>query len=172
MDDGPKEISRDDRELLDRLHDSGPLTLGQLAEMVGRPAPPEGAGAVRNTLSKWAGTSREADANRARRLERNGSILGYRAVLAPNRNELDQIAFVQVALRAMDAETLGAFREAVRAIREIEACHMTAGDFNYLLQVRTKTIPTFRALLTDQIASLPGVARTATIIAMETVKEA
>lgn len=172
MDDSPRDRARKDRDLLDRLHDSGPLTLGQLAEMVGRPAPPEGAGAVRSQISKLVGTSREAVANRARRLEREGSILGYRAVLAPNRNDLDQVAFVQVALRAMDGDTLVAFRDAVRAIREIEACHMTAGDFNYLLHVRTKTIRAFRDLLTDRIAPLPGVARTATIIAMETVKEA
>ena len=172
MDEDPRERRRKDRELLERLRRSEPVTLGALAELVGRPPPPEGAGAVRGRLSKWVGTSREADANRARRLERDGAILGYRAVLDPARLDLDHLGFVQIALDAFDEETLERFREAVRAVPEIERCHMTLGAFHYLLQVRTKDLAAFRALLTGALAALPAVSRMEATVALETVKEA
>ena len=48
---------------------------------------------------------------------------------------------------------------------------MIAGNFDYLLKVRTADIRKYRLVLGEKISSLPHVASTSTFVAMETVRE-
>jgi len=48
---------------------------------------------------------------------------------------------------------------------------MIAGNFDYLLKIRTNNINTYRLLLSEKISSLPNVASTSTFVSMESVKE-
>jgi Lrp/AsnC family leucine-responsive transcriptional regulator len=48
---------------------------------------------------------------------------------------------------------------------------MIAGNFDYLLKVRTRDIRTYRTELAEKISSLPHVASTSTFVSMETVRE-
>jgi len=48
---------------------------------------------------------------------------------------------------------------------------MIAGNFDYLLKVRTRNIRTYRIELAERISSLPHVASTSTFVSMETVCE-
>ena len=49
---------------------------------------------------------------------------------------------------------------------------MIAGDFDYLLKVRTRDIHEYRRVMGDQISGLPCVKQTHTYVVMEVVKEA
>ena len=64
------------------------------------------------------------------------------------------------------------FNAAVRAIPEVEECHMIASSFDYLLKVRTSDMRRYRTVLGEKISSLPHVANTSTFVVMETVREA
>ena len=66
---------------------------------------------------------------------------------------------------------LQAFNRAVRALPEIEECHMIAGSYDYLLTVRTVNMRRFRRILGEYISTLPHVASTSTFVVMEPVKE-
>ena len=66
-------------------------------------------------------------------------------------------------------KALGAFNQAVRAIPEVEACHMIAGGFDYLIKVRTSDIFAYRQVLGEQLSRLPNVASTSTYISMQSV---
>ena len=81
------------------------------------------------------------------------------------------MAFVQVTLSTTTSEALDAFNAAVRGAREIEACHMIAGGFDYLLKVRVKDVAAYRKALSETVSNLPYVAQTSTFMAMEIVKE-
>ena len=59
--------------------------------------------------------------------------------------------------------------QAVRAIPEVEACHMIAGGFDYLIKVRTSDIFAYRQVLGEQLSRLPNVASTSTYISMQSV---
>ncbi|WP_367272703.1 Lrp/AsnC family transcriptional regulator [Amaricoccus sp.] len=108
---------------------------------------------------------------RFRRLVRDGFIQGFRAVVDPSRMGLHHVAFTEVKLSTTSDEALKAFNPAVRSIPEIEACHMTAGRFDYLLKVRTEDIARYRLVLGERISSLPHVADTSTSVVLEVVKE-
>lgn len=143
------ELDKFDYKILNILKENGRITLTELSSRVGLSATPCQA--------------------RMRKLERDGYIQGYRAVLNPERLDLSHVAFVQVKLSDTKEKALRAFSDAVVDVREVEQCHMIAGGFDYLLKVRTKDISSYRKVLGEQISGLPHVAQTSTFVVMESV---
>lgn len=122
-------------------------------------------------LAKRIGLSKSPTQARLRRLEQEGVIRGYRALLDPIRLGLDHVAFVEVRLTETRESALEAFNAAVARIPEIEQCHLIAGNFDYLMKIRTQDMQDYRRVLAEQISTLPHVSKTSTYVAMEAVKE-
>lgn len=122
-------------------------------------------------LAKRIGLSKSPTQARLRRLEETGIIIGYRALLDPIRLGLDHVAFVEVRLSDTREAALTAFNLSVARVSEIEQAHMIAGNFDYLLKVRTRDMTDYRKFLGEVISTLPYVANTSTYVAMEAVKE-
>lgn len=122
-------------------------------------------------LAKKVGLSKTPCQTRMKRLQAEGYILGYRAVLDPARLGMAHVAFVEVELSDTREAALRAFNEAARAVPEIEQCHMIAGAFDYLLKVRSVDIADYRRVLGEVISRLPHVEATSTHVSMETVKD-
>ncbi|MCY1128247.1 MULTISPECIES: Lrp/AsnC ligand binding domain-containing protein [unclassified Frigidibacter] len=146
------DLDRFDQAILRALSGEGRMTMTDLARKIGLTKTPTQA--------------------RVKRLEEMGVIAGYRAVLSPIRMGLAHVAFVEVRLSDTREAALQAFNRAVRAVPEIEECHMMASSFDYLLKVRTGDIQDYRRILGERISTLPHVASTSTFVAMEAVKEA
>jgi Lrp/AsnC family leucine-responsive transcriptional regulator len=144
-------LVRIDRKILSSLQNDGRLSMAELANAVG--------------------LSKTPVAARVRRLEREGYIRGYTALVDHDRLGEGHIAFVQVKLSDTRSAALEAFNKAVLKVPEIEQCHMIASSFDYLLKVRTKDIAAYRRVLGERISALPHVAQTSTFVAMETVKD-
>jgi Lrp/AsnC family leucine-responsive transcriptional regulator len=140
-----------DFKILDQLSSDSKTTLKQLSEQVGLSSSPLQA--------------------RIKRLEKEGYIRGYTAQLDYTKLGQDHIAFVQVTLSDTRANALAAFNAAISQLKSVEQCHMIAGNFDYLLKVRTKDIRAYREELAEKISSLPHVASTSTFVSMETVRE-
>lgn len=122
-------------------------------------------------LARRVGLSKSPVQARLKRLEAQGVITGYRAVLDHVRMGEAHVAFVEVKLSDTREAALQAFNRAVLAVPEIEECHMIASRFDYLLKVRTTDIQSYRRVLAERISALPHVASTSTYVAMEAVKE-
>lgn len=122
-------------------------------------------------LSRRVNLSKTPCQARMKRLEQDGYILGYRAVINPTRLGLPHVAFVEVRLSDTRKAALDAFNKAVRALPEVEQAHMIASSFDYLLKVRTKDIAAYREVLGEKISALPHVAHTSTHVSMEAVKD-
>lgn len=122
-------------------------------------------------LSDRVGLSKTPCHARLKKLEQNGFILGYHALLDPAKLGREHIAFVEIKLSDTRAAALKAFNQAVIDVPEIEQCHMIAGGFDYLLKIRTEDISTYRRLLGETISALPYIAQTSTFVAMESVKD-
>ncbi|MDZ5696785.1 MULTISPECIES: Lrp/AsnC family transcriptional regulator [Phyllobacteriaceae] len=144
-------LDRIDRNILDTLSKDGRLSIAALAKRVG--------------LSK---TPVQA---RLRRLEKDGFIRGYAAIIDRERMGEGHIAFIQVTLSDTRSTALEAFNRAALAMPEIDQCHMIAGSFDYLLKVRTRDIRSYRRVLGEKLSELPHVSHTSTFVAMETVKD-
>ncbi len=122
-------------------------------------------------LSRRVGLTKTPCAVRLRRLQKSGVIRGYHAELDPEAVGAGHIVVVQVLLSSTSAQDLKRFNEAVMRIPEIESCHMIAGDFDYLLKVRTRDITEYRKVMGERISELPCVKQTHTYVVMEVVKD-
>ena len=122
-------------------------------------------------LARRIGMSKSPCQVRLKRLQEQGYILGFRAVLDPRKLSREHVAFTEVKLSDTREQALQAFNDAVQKIPEIEQCHMIAGSFDYLLKVRTADITAYRLILGERISSLPHVANTSTFVAMQSVKD-
>jgi Lrp/AsnC family leucine-responsive transcriptional regulator len=109
---------------------------------------------------------------RVKRLERDGYIEGFRAIVSKERLGLGHLTVVQVALAASASEnSLANFNKAVHAIEEVEVCLMIAGSFDYLMLIRTRDIGHFRIVLEEKVNRLPGILQTNSFAVMETVRD-
>ena len=122
-------------------------------------------------LAEQAGLSKTPVQARVKRLESEGYIKGYVALVDAERMGHGHIAFVQVSLTDTRTHALDAFNRAVQNVQEIEQCHMIASSFDYLLKVRTTDITAYRMVLGERISALPHVAKTSTFVSMESVKD-
>ena len=122
-------------------------------------------------LAQQVGLSKTPCQQRVRRLVDKGVITGFAAIVDPAKVGLDHVAFAEVKLSDTREAALKQFNAAVRAIPEVEECHMIASSFDYLLKVRTVDIRRYRIVLGEKISSLPHVASTSTFVAMETISE-
>lgn len=145
------QLDRIDKNILAALSHDGRLSMADLAAKVG--------------LSKTPVQVR------VKRLEQNGYIRGYQAIIDRERMGEGHVAFVQVKLSDTRSAALDAFNRAVFTVAEIEQCHMMASSFDYLLKIRTSDIAAYRKVLGERISALPHVSQTSTFVAMETVKD-
>jgi len=122
-------------------------------------------------LAKMIGLSKSPTQARLRRLEESGVITGYRALFDPIQLGLDHVAFVEVRLTDTRENALAAFNAAVAKVGEIEQAHMIAGNFDYLLKIRSQDMRDYRTVLAEKISTLPFVGSTSTYVAMQAVKE-
>lgn len=122
-------------------------------------------------LAKRIGMSKSPCQARLKRLQSEGYILGFRAQVDHAKLNQEQVAFAEVKMSDTREESLIAFNTAVKALPEIEECHLIAGSFDYLLKVRTPDINTYRKVLGESISSLPNVASTSTYVSMQSIKD-
>ncbi len=146
-----RQIDQFDRKIIELLSRDGRMAVTELADKVG--------------LSKTPCQVR------LKRLIDDGVIKGFRAVLDMALLGLDHIAFTEVKLSDTREQALAEFNRGVMAIPEIEECHMIAGNFDYLMKVRTADIRRFRTVLGEKISTLPHVANTSTFVVMEPIKD-
>lgn len=106
---------------------------------------------------------------RIHKLVQRGVIIGWVARLAPAALGLDLLAYVYVLIERPEIAT--AFLELTSQLPEIQECHHTAGEWNYLLKVRVRNTAALEALLTNRLKVLPGIIRTHTVIILTSHKD-
>ncbi len=122
-------------------------------------------------IAKQVGISKSPCQVRLKRLIAQNYIVGFKAILNAQKLGREHVAFTEVKLSDTREPALDAFNHAIRNIPEIEQCHLIAGDFDYLLKVRTPDINAYRRVLGEAISTLPNVANTSTFVSMQSIKE-
>jgi Lrp/AsnC family leucine-responsive transcriptional regulator len=144
------EIDQIDRQLLRLLQSDGRMTNVELAR--------------RGNLSP------AACHDRLKRLQRDGYIQKFAALLDPVRIDLALLIFIEVVLDRTTVDVFESFALAVREMPEVLECHMVAGGFDYLIKARVRDMAAYRNFLGDSLIRLPGVRETHTYAVMEEVK--
>lgn len=120
-------------------------------------------------LAKAVGLSQPAVAERIRKLEERGVIVGYAARVNALELGLDITAFVGVGIE--HPKFFEAFTKKVKNLDEVLECHRVAGEDSYLLKIKTRNTRTLDRLLVEVLRTIPGVTRTFTTIVLASIKE-
>ncbi|MFK7161335.1 leucine-responsive transcriptional regulator Lrp [Marinospirillum sp. MEB164] len=122
-------------------------------------------------LANKVGLSTTPCLERVKRLERNGVIKGYKALLNPRYLRANLLVFVEVSLETQSPTVFDEFRKAVARLPQIQECHLVSGQFDYILKCRIPEMSAYRQLLGDVVLTLPGVKESKSYVVMEEVKE-
>lgn len=117
-------------------------------------------------LAEQIGLSGPSTADRVRRLEERGVILGYAARIDPEALGLGLTAFIAVTLGEPEARR--GFLDGVAALPEVVECHHVAGDDDYLVKVHVDGTRGLESFVSDRLKALPGIARTRTTVVLST----
>lgn len=121
-------------------------------------------------LSKKVGLSPSPCLDRVKRLEAQGVIEGYKAVVNAEAVGASLLVFVEITLEKTAQDVFSEFSKSVGFFDEILECHLVSGSFDYLLKTRVKNMASYRKLLGDTLLKLPYVSASRTYVVMEEVK--
>ena len=138
-----------DRRLLAVLQKSGRMSNSDLAEKVN--------------------LSASACHRRVQRLEADGFIAGYVALLDARKMGVPTTVFVEITLSAQADDVLDAFEKAVARVPDVLECHLTAGTADYILKIVAEDTDDFARIHRQYLTRLPGVANMQSSFALRTV---
>jgi Lrp/AsnC family leucine-responsive transcriptional regulator len=141
-----------DRAILRHLQDDGRLPNATLAERVHLSPSP--------------------CLRRLKRLEGDGTIRGYRAILDRRSVGLALTVFAELKVERHSLGRAEEIEQAVAGIDEIVACYIVAGVADFLLEVVVPDLAAYEHLLLETIMELPGVTDVRSNIAIRTIKQA
>lgn len=120
-------------------------------------------------LAKKVNLSPSPCLDRLRRLEAEGYIERYSAVLNAVKLKFGLTAYVEVTLDKSTSEVFESFAESVQKIKQIAECDMVAGGFDYLLKIRISDMAEYRAVL-GEVVDIKGVSKNHTYVVIEKIK--
>ena len=119
-------------------------------------------------IGEAVGLAPSAVFERTRKLETNGVIKGYHAVLEPKAVGLNTLAFVFLKMRIGEAPSDIDHR--LRGIPEIQEAYHIAGEDCYLIKIWAKDTDDLGRLLLEKIHPIEGIVSTRTTIVLKTIK--
>lgn len=143
------DLDATDRRILAALQKAGRMTNAELADRVN--------------------LSPSACHRRVQRLEAEGFIRDYVALLDERRMGRPTTVFVEITLQGQADELLEAFEKGVKRIPDVLECHLMAGTADYLLKVVAQDTEDFARIHRQHLARLPGVAQMHSSFALRTV---
>ena len=120
-------------------------------------------------LSESVNLSASACQRRVQRLEAEGYIKDYVALLDARKLGVSTTVFVEITLSGQADEVLDAFEKAVSRIPDVLECHLMAGTADYILKVVAENTEDFARIHRQHLARLPGVAQMQSSFALRTV---
>ena len=120
-------------------------------------------------LSERINLSPSACHRRVQRLEEEGYIAGYVALLDARRMGRPTTVFVEITLQGQADDLLDRFEREVARVPDILECHLMAGSADYLLKIIAQDTEDFARIHRQYLSRLPGVAQMQSSFALRTV---
>ena len=143
-------LDKVDLEILRTLQDDGRLTMRELASRVSLSSTPV--------------------FERLKRLEANGYIMKYMAVLDANKLHRGFTVFCNVKLRRLNTQIAMDFTERIMNIPEVTECYNTSGNFDYMLKINASDMKTYQEFLINTLGTIDSLGSIESTFVMDSVK--
>ena len=114
--------------------------------------------------------------SKTKRMEEQGIIRGYRAIVAPEKLGAGTAAFILASVsyraKADDAPvSQRAVAEEIAKFPEVQEVHIITGDWDLLVKLRAENVEAVGKFVVDKLRLIKGLEKTLTCMVFETVKE-
>jgi Lrp/AsnC family leucine-responsive transcriptional regulator len=144
------QLDRMDLRILDELQRDGALSNVELARRVGLSPSP--------CLA------------RVRRLEADGVIQRYVALVSAQALGLGLAVFISISLKTQSKAALAEFEAHIDRCDEVMECYLMTGDSDYLLRVAVADIPALERFILERLSPIPGVEKIRSSFALKQVR--
>lgn len=107
---------------------------------------------------------------RQKRLERNGYIKKYVAILNAEQLGKGLLVFCKVKLKQINREIADDFERRIRHIPEVTECYNTSGTYDYLLKIRATDMKEYQQFVLNKLGVLESLASLESVFVMSEVK--
>jgi Lrp/AsnC family transcriptional regulator, leucine-responsive regulatory protein len=140
-----------DRKILRALQQDARLTTAQLADRIGL-----------STTPCW---------NRLKRLETQGYIDGYVALINQTKLGLPETVIIEVTLDRHDEEVLERFGQLLTGLPEVIEAYLTTGDYDYVVKVAVESTAGYERFLREKLYRIPGIRHSRSSFALRCLKK-
>jgi DNA-binding Lrp family transcriptional regulator len=146
------ELDRSDLKLLDLLQQDGRTTIQALSEAIH--------------------LSARATLNRVRKLESEGLIEGYRALVSRAVLGEQICVFAEIALKDQRQAVVQRFEKKMAGTPEVVACYVISGRYDYIVRIACPHLAEYHRLISAWLDdNTLGVEKIVTNIELQTIKE-
>ena len=122
-------------------------------------------------LAERIGLSPPACLKRVRQLRRTGVIGRTVALLSPALTGFPLLTVIRVKLELHVKNAADKFEKLMVALPRVQQCLMVAGDFDYVLLVRSRDVNHYQEFARDVLAAAPGIRSYASEIVLSIAKD-
>ena len=131
----------------------------------------EDARLTNNDLSERVNLSPSQCSRRRQRLEEDGLIKGYRAVLDRERLGFSLVNVISVTLATHNRDNARRFADLLMRLPEVQGAHALTGAMDYLLKVINPDLKSLATFMNEVLLPHESVRQVKTAIVLETLKE-
>jgi Lrp/AsnC family leucine-responsive transcriptional regulator len=143
-------LDNTDKKILDILQDDARITNLELANRIGISPP--------------------ATLERVKRLEKNGVIKKYVALVDPTKVSKGTFALVSVALMIHQIPSIDSFTKQINKLDEVLECYHITGSDDFMLKIAVENIEQYEKFILNKLTRIKGVSKVTTNIVLSTVK--
>jgi Lrp/AsnC family transcriptional regulator len=108
--------------------------------------------------------------DRIKRMEGDGVIQKYVALIDRKKIELGMVVFCHVTLDKQTKNNFAEFEQTILQFDEVVSCSLVSGSFDYYLKVVSKDVETYNKFYQEKLAVLPMVAHINSLFVMDEIK--
>ena len=146
----PNKLDKIDKKILNILQENGRITNAQLANEVGLSPPPM--------------------LERVKKLEKNGIIDKYVAILNANKIDKSTIVIVSLSLARHRIKSIDQVTHELLKLPEILECYHIAGEEDYLLKVVVENVHEYEKFILKKLTRISGIRKIRSHVVLSTLK--
>jgi Lrp/AsnC family leucine-responsive transcriptional regulator len=107
---------------------------------------------------------------RLKRLEREGFIKKYVAVLDAEKLDLGFEVFCSVKLKQMTRDVAREFTRVIRDIPQVAECYNISGEYDYLLKIRARNMKDYNDFIINVLGTIDAIGSIQSSFVMDEIK--
>ncbi|SHI41824.1 Lrp/AsnC family transcriptional regulator, leucine-responsive regulatory protein [Arenibacter nanhaiticus] len=107
---------------------------------------------------------------RIKKLEQQGFIKGYVALLDGSKVGKSIVVYSQISLSVHSRELIDDFKTNIANLPEILGCHHVSGNYDFLLKVAVRDMNEYQQFVVDKLSVIKGISNVQSSFVMEEIK--